>query len=138
MFNINRFLSQLENFKREFESMMKILFSYFHVKIYMLVFFVVNFLIWITARYIDSEIDEPQIALHYNVESGIDYYGDINKIYILPFLGFVIFLINYVLCANFSRHKDRRFISHILLSTTVIANIILLGGIVSVYLVNFK
>ncbi len=108
-----------------------------YIKIYLISFLILNSFAWGVVRFIDSEVDRDKIALHFNVESGIDYYGDTYKIYILPILGFLIFLINFILFLKFSSHKDRKFISHILFSMVIIVNTILLIGAISIYLVNF-
>jgi len=113
-------------------------FYYRHVKIYSFVLLVINAIIWAIARFVDSNIDTDQIALHYNVDFGIDYYGDTEKIYIIPVLGLVIIIVNFFLYANVSLRKDRKFISHVLLAAAGIANVILLAAIVSIYLVNFR
>ncbi|MFH0891996.1 MAG: hypothetical protein V1867_04405 [Candidatus Falkowbacteria bacterium] len=113
-------------------------FYYRHVKIYSFVLLAVNAIIWLIARFIGSNIDTDQIALHYNVDFGIDYYGDTEKIYIIPLLGLIIIVVNFFLYVNLSPRKDRKFISHILLAAAGIANIILLTAIVSIYLVNFR
>src|SRR3989339_598593 len=97
-----------------------------------------NFLTWMAARYIHGEIGSQQIALHYSVDSGIDFYGDIDKIYIIPLLGFFIILINFLLYFNIIIYKDRKFISYILFTTSLVCNLILLISIVSVYLINFR
>ncbi|OGF28479.1 hypothetical protein A2331_05050 [Candidatus Falkowbacteria bacterium RIFOXYB2_FULL_34_18] len=109
-----------------------------HVKIYVGILIVLNFLTWMAARYIHGEIGSQQIALHYSVDSGIDFYGDIDKIYIIPLLGFFIILINFLLYFNIIIYKDRKFISYILFTTSLVCNLILLISIVSVYLINFR
>ena len=85
----------------------------------------------------DSRVEGEQMALHYNVDFGIDYYGDKNKIYIIPILGIMIAIINFILIVSMSQSRDRRFIGHILMVTALISNLILLTAIISVYLINF-
>ncbi|MCK5416004.1 hypothetical protein KAI92_01085 [Candidatus Parcubacteria bacterium] len=138
MMDLNRISNTVNIINRKIREIFETSFHGVYIKVYFLIFFILNSLIWISARYIDSEIDEEQIALHYNVESGIDYYGDIDKIYVLPMLGLLVALINFLLYINFSKHKDRKFILHILMSAVIIINIILLAGIVSIYLINFR
>ena len=88
------------------------------------------------SRYIYQKSD--RIALHYNVDFGIDYYGSVNKLFILPLLGLVIFVVNVVLFSIVRNQKDRKFIGHILCAVAVLANLILLVGIASVYLINIR
>ena len=109
-----------------------------NVKIYLAILLALNVVIWVISIIINSSIDDKQIALHYNVDFGIDYYGDITKIYIIPLLGLIIILINFILYSSVSYSKDRKFISHFLFSTAIAVNIILLTGITLVYLINFR
>jgi hypothetical protein len=113
------------------------LLTLFYIKVYLLALFVANILIWAMSFFIDSRIDRQQIALHYNVDFGIDYYGDKNKIYIIPILGVLIIFINFLLLASTSRSRDKKFIAHILMTTALVSNIILLTAAISVYLINF-
>jgi len=114
------------------------IFSELHVKIYLVILFVLNSITWFAAKYIHEEIGAEQIALHYSVDSGIDFYGNIDKIYIIPLLGVFIILINFLLYSTIIIYKDRRFISYILFTTSLLCSIVLLISIISVYLINFK
>jgi hypothetical protein len=114
------------------------LFSFLHVKIYLLIIIILNLAIWLSTRYIAKAIGSELIALHYNVDFGINLIGEATKIYIIPFLGLIIILINLVLLNIVSRHKDRKFLAHILFLSALISNLILLAGLASIYLINFK
>jgi len=135
---IESFLSNLYLFRQNFASYFFDLFAHFYVKVYSLVAIFVNFLIWVLSGYISSTIDAERMALHYNIDFGIDYYGDVEKIYIIPFLGLVIVFVNFFLFAFTAKYKDRVFISHLLFSSSIFCNIILLAASISVYLVNFR
>lgn len=137
MEKVNKLANIIDKSKKDLKIIFFVSLKQFHIRVYLAISVFINALIWIVVRYIDSEIDTKQMALHYNVESGIDYYGATEKIYIIPLLGILVFFVNFFLFTIFSRHKDRRFISHILLSMVVIVNIILLIGAISVYLINF-
>jgi hypothetical protein len=135
--NISKLKIIISNEIKDFQNLVFNLFSYLYIKIYFIFLLLVNFLIWLTAFSIDSKIDGNQIALHYNVDFGIDYYGDKNKIYIIPLLGFIIILVNLFFLINMHKSRDRKFISHVLLTSALVSNIILLTAIISVYLINF-
>jgi len=113
------------------------LLSFFYIKIYLIILTLLNIAIWALSFFIDSRIEGQQIALHYNVDFGIDFYGDKNNIYIIPILGLLIIIINFSLIVSVSRSRDRRFISHVLMIASLISNIILLTAVISVYLINF-
>ena len=40
------------------------------------------------------------IVLHYNVDWGVDYFGEVKSIFVLPLVGIIIFLLNGVLALN--------------------------------------
>lgn len=137
MINLSKIQIIFEASKKDLKDLVFDLVSLFYIKVYLICLAIINFSIWGMAFFIDSRIDNEQMALHYNVDFGIDYYGDKNKIYIIPILGIMIVLINFILLASMSRSRDRRFIAHVLMSGALIANIILLTAIISVYLINF-
>jgi len=107
------------------------------VKIYFFSTIFVNILAWILARYIILESDSERIALHYNVDFGIDYYDLVSKIYIVALLGLLIFIINLFLSFFLFRHKSGKFIFYLLLSASLMVNIILVLALISIYLINF-
>ncbi len=135
--NISKLKIIISNEIKDFQNLVFNLFSYLYIKIYFIFLLLINLLIWLTSFSIDSKIDGNQIALHYNVDFGIDYYGDKNKIYIIPLLGFIIILVNLFFLINMYKSRDRKFISHVLLTSALVSNIILLIAIISVYLINF-
>lgn len=114
------------------------LFFYLHVKVYIALAAAANIFLWGFAAYIISVIGEEQIALHYTVDFGIDYYGPCGKIYILPALGILIILLNLALAINMSRRRDVRIISHLLLVSALAVNLLLLMAMASVYLINIR
>jgi len=113
-------------------------FFYLHVKIYVIFSVILNTSLWLGARAIVSLAGEDQIALHYNVDAGIDYYGQASGVYVLPFLGLTILLVNFLLFWAVARSRDRKFISHLLLSNVLVVNVILVVAMYSNYLVNFR
>lgn len=130
---INYYYLLIEGFKNFFTK----LFELVYIRVYLVFLISVNLSTWIFARYIDSNIDEKMIALHYSVDFGIDYYGNTSKIYVIPFLGLFIIVINSLLFNSISVYKDRRFLSHLLLSSAMVVNLILLASITMIYLINF-
>lgn len=108
-----------------------------YAKIYISVLLAINGGIWVFAFLIKTKITEKQIALHYNIDFGIDYYGDINKVFVIPILGLIIALVNFILYSTVSYSKDRVFIAHLLNASAVVSNIILLTAIILIYLINY-
>jgi len=107
-------------------------------KIYLIILFVLNIFLWLGSFYIDSIIEKNIIALHYNVDFGINLIGETKNIYIIPVVGLLVIFINSILYINLSRNKDKKIIFHVLFATSLFVNIILLSAITSVYLINFQ
>jgi len=138
MLNFSKFINDFYLFKNKVRFQFSQFFRGWAGKIYLISFFIVNILEWLLSFYINKESEGSRIALHYTVDFGIDYYDFAFKIYILPFLGMMIFIINFSLLLSLFQHKARSFIFHLLLSIIVFANIILLAALISIYLVNFR
>lgn len=74
------------------------------------------------------------IVLHYNVNWGVDYFGEVKSIFILPLVGLIIFLLNSILALRtWARMKSLAyFLSVIILISEVF---LWLAGI-SLYIIN--
>jgi hypothetical protein len=107
------------------------------IQIYSVILAVLNVIIWIATRYIFLVVGANQMALHYSVGFGIDYYGDAKLIYIIPLLGLFVILLNLALYIIVSNFKDKNFIAHILFASAMVVNFILLIAAYSVYIINF-
>lgn len=140
MVNLNKILSYLHLTKQTLHYSLWELLSYLHVKIHLSILILINLLIWFVAIYIVTSVDQPQIALHYSVDFGIDLYGNTNKIYTVPILGLVFIAINTIIALAINRYTREgiRFITHLLLISAIISNIMLLASLVSIYLINFR
>ena len=125
------------NIKQNTYYLVSDIFSYLYVKIYISFLLIINILNWISARYIYTEIGDKLIALHYNVDFGVNYIGKAREIFIIPFLGLIIIIINFILILFLNRYKDKRFFHHILFNSALISNLVLLASIISIYLINF-
>lgn len=133
-----KFLDNLYITRQNIRNHLSALLYRLYIKIYLVSIAIVNVTIWLFARFIISRIGAKQMALHYNVDFGIDYYGDVNNVFIIPALGLLIIFVNTFLYTVTFSYRDRIFVSHLLFSSALFANVILLAAVVSVYLVNFK
>ncbi|MEA1963291.1 MAG: hypothetical protein U9M94_03600 [Patescibacteria group bacterium] len=124
-------------FQKNLANSLSGIFAFFYVKIYSVFLVCINVLIWLFAWHIMA-IGPEQIALHYTVDFGIDFYGDARQIFIIPILGLIIILFNFIIVTILSQNKDFILISHILLIAALLSNIVLLAAISSVYLINFR
>jgi len=99
--------------------------------------FGLNLLMWILAGYFYLKYANDTIILHYNVMiSGADLIGDKYRIFTLPLFGFLFIIMNYAILFFFRNHRDRKFISYLLLAAALFANIMLFAGLGSIYLIN--
>jgi len=112
------------------------LLSFFYVRIYLMIVFGLNLLNWLVAFIINKNVSQDLVFLHYNVTFGVNLIGSVKKVYIIPLLGLVIILINFVLLIFI--HRQGKFIIHLLLVSAMLANLFLLIAAVSVYLINFR
>jgi len=75
------------------------------------------------------------IILHYNVYFGVDTMGNWKQVFIMPVIGFILFIINAVLAAYFYRNKER-IASYVLLLTALMAQVGFIIASVSIILIN--
>jgi hypothetical protein len=134
---MNKILSIYYQLRQSLAERFFTVFNSLAVRIYLSILLVLNVIIWIVARYIALVVDADQIALHYSVGFGIDYYGDTNQIYVIPFLGLVVIILNFILYSLVSGYRDKNYIAHVLFASALVANIILLIATYSVYIINF-
>lgn len=134
---MNKLLNFYYLVKHELREKLAIAFASFFVRIYCLILATLNLFIWLGSYYIAKSVGAAQIALHYSVGFGIDYYSDTEKIYIIPLLGLLIALLNFSLYAIIGGYKDKNFIGHILFAGAIVANTILLISAFSIYIINF-
>lgn len=90
---------------------------------------------WISLRLFIKPVDFP-IILHYNVYFGVDMLGNWKQVFILPFLGLILFMINSYLSLYFY-HQKERIASHILLMATLMLQLSLIIASISVIIINY-
>ena len=109
--------------------------SFFYVRVYLIIVAAINFISWLSAYIVNKKISSDLVVLHYNIDFGANLIGSVKEIYIIPFLGTLIILINVVLLLFI--HRQSRFLAHALLAGALFANIFFLLALASVYMVNF-
>ncbi|MFH0923344.1 MAG: hypothetical protein V1825_01285 [Candidatus Falkowbacteria bacterium] len=112
------------------------LLGFMYVRVYLIVLVIVNLLNWAAALFINKNVSQKLVFLHYNVNFGVDLIGDVSRVYVIPLLGLVIIVVNFILLTFI--HKHSKFIVHLLLGAALMANLFLLAAIASVYLINFR
>lgn len=111
---------------------------FFHIRIYLVLLLAGNLALWLGTYYINVNVSQNLVVLHYNVDFGIDLIGEVKRIFIIPVFSLIIIFVNVFLLFNFLRRKDFKFISHLLLAAGLVANLFLFIALVSIYLINFR
>jgi len=74
------------------------------------------------------------IVLHYNVDWGVDYFGEVKSIFVLPTVGMIIFLLNGVLALKL--WGENRVLSYFLTTATFLIQGLLIVSGIALYLIN--
>lgn len=64
------------------------------------------------------------VPLSYNIYYGSSNFGSIKNFFIFPGIGFIVFIINYILCYYY--YKYNRILSYFLISTSLIVNVFMI------------
>jgi len=90
----------------------------------------------LSVYFINKNLSQKLVILHYNVNLGVNLIGDASKIYIVPLLGLIFILINFILLINI--YQQGKIIIHLLMSSAILANVFLLIATATIYLINFR
>lgn len=112
------------------------LLAFMPVRIYLIFLFILNIANWLLVLYINNNVSQNLVVLHYNVNLGVNLIGSARDIYIIPTLGLSFITINFILLLNIFRNN--KFLAHLLLGFSILANLFLISGTVAVYAVNFR
>jgi hypothetical protein len=81
------------------------IFSLLPARLYMGAALFLNINLWIFSWLFYRLVRGELIVLHYNVDFGVDFFGDSRNIFIIPALGFFFLLFNFLLLSIFSETK---------------------------------
>ena len=108
----------------------------FYVRIYLILLLGINLLNWLVAYIINKNIGQNLVILHYNINFGVNLIGDARETYILPLLGLIIIIVNFILLIYI--YRQGRFIVYLSLISAILANLFLLASLASIYFKNFR
>ncbi len=74
------------------------------------------------------------LALHYNVVFGVDWYGSGNNLYSIPFIGFAILVMNFILYR--ALQKQQMFLAFLCSIISLFVELILLVALIFLVKVN--
>ncbi|HLN18677.1 MAG TPA: hypothetical protein VK255_00730 [Patescibacteria group bacterium] len=95
----------------------------------------VNIINWVVLLVLLRPATE-NIILHYNVYFGVDQVGKRFQAFVLPVIGFIIFLVNLFLSRYFFRNNEM-VASYILLLSVFMAQLSLIIASISVIIINY-
>jgi len=110
--------------------------GFMFVRMYLLFLFALNIVNWLLALYVNNNVSQNLVVLHYNVNLGVNLIGNAKDIYIIPILGLVFIVINFILLLNIFRKN--KFLIHLLLGFSLLINLFLIASTLAIYLVNFR
>jgi len=114
------------------------LFGLFCVRIYLIAIFILNLSSWGFVYLFWKKVSQRMIVLHYNVDFGVDLFGDVKNIFMIPALGLFIVIFNLMLTLLFYKSQDFKFIVHLLLAGALLVNLFLILSLGPIYLINFR
>jgi len=112
------------------------LLSLWPVKIYLALLFILNLITWLLAFFLNKSVSQNLVVLHYNVNLGVDLIGNISSVFIIPTLGLLFVIINFLLLLNLQQKS--KFLIHLLLGFSALINLFLIAAIFTVYIINFR
>lgn len=106
------------------------------VRIYLLFLLALNIINWMLAFYVNNNVSQNLVVLHYNVNLGVNLIGEVKEIYTIPILGLTFIMINFILLLNI--FKNNKFLIHLVLGFSLLINLFLIISTAAIYLVNFR
>lgn len=94
---------------------------------------VLNLALFLFFLFFIKQSDIP-IVLHYNVDWGVDYFGEFKNIFILPLAGLVIFLLNGILALRLWFRM--KILAYFLAAVTLISEVFLWLAGIALYIIN--
>ncbi len=105
----------------------------FKIKIILVFSFVLNVGLFLFFYFFIKQSDIP-IVLHYNVDWGVDYFGEVKSVFVLPFVGLFILLFNSVLALKL--WANIKALAYFLVAITLISEVFLWLTGIALYIIN--
>lgn len=107
-------------------------------KWYLLIIVFWQVVIWWQALSIKNSLSGELLVLRYKIDFGANLVGEPRLILWYPVFSLIVLLFNLTLLLIFSRHKNFRLLSNILLAGALAFSVLTALYLMSVYLVNFR
>lgn len=157
MISLSKLLNNFHLGRQGFAETAVNLSGFFYIRIYLIINIGINLLSWLFAYIININVSQELVVLHYNIDFGVNLIGNVKQIYIIPFLGLIIVIVNVFLLLMIYDYANQaigriaepgnenepvklasgKIIANFLLAGSLLANFFLLAGLSSIYLINF-
>ena len=129
---MNRHTKELKRFWKHFKDMMRSskLYRWTAALSVFLLLLTIILPIW---RVLPLASEQPFIPLHYNVYLGVDRFGPLRDLFLLPALGLFFLLVNLGMQTHFSKHE--KLLARFFAISTTLFQFILLVAMVLIILV---
>lgn len=114
------------------------LWSYLPNRYYLFSVLILQILTWLQAFSIKNSLSGELLVLRYKIDFGANLVGSPNLILMYPLFSLLVILFNILLVLIFSRHKNFRLFSQLLLGGALSFAVLTSLYLLSVYLVNFR
>lgn len=110
---------------------LKNIFQNTYLSIFTVISLLANFFLWFFILLSYQNIKDFTI-IHYSVLSGADWVDEKKNLFVYPFVGIIIFLVNFLLIFYFYRRQEK-FVSYSLAIVSLLVNLICLISFLLVY-----
>jgi hypothetical protein len=128
---------RLSFFLGKTKPLIKNLFSYFFIRIYLVVLIILNLFFWIVVIIMRHYLNQDIAILHYNVDFGIDLIGNKNYLFLIPVFSLFFIILNQIILIKFLKNENFKFWAHFLSAFLTLFNIFLILILFSIYSINF-
>lgn len=130
--------SRLYDFTNNVKNAFHLVFQLSAVKVYSFLFIFWQAVLWTQAIIIANNLSGQIIALHYNVDFGIDLIAEKSAVFWYPSLAATVFLVNLIFLMFLRENKQIRVFGHYLLGAASFFSFIISLVLLSIYLINFR
>ncbi|MFA5248115.1 MAG: hypothetical protein WC415_02615 [Patescibacteria group bacterium] len=137
MIIFSKFYNDWHIFKEKVRDAFSEIFSLLSARLYLAGVLFINTTLWVFSGLFYRQVNGELIVLHYNVDFGVDFFGRAENIFVIPAIGLFFLAFNFFLLMLFADKKNFNFICHLVLGSTLLANILLSLSLGPIYLINF-
>lgn len=131
------FYSLWHSLKFRLFSALKFYWQYKPNRLYFLIIFLMQLLLFYFSYQIFKAIGDDLFVSHYNVDFGIDGIGSASKVFRVPIISSIIFIVNTLLIIAVYRRDSFKFLAHAANLSSLLISFLAGLALMSLYLINF-